>query len=91
MELEGLVRALGFLTQNSIEAGTLVTDRHKQIAKYVREAHPNITHQYDVWHIAKGGQVKHTTCTSLSHASCGYRYQEEVSPYFNNKRLLHYW
>jgi len=59
MEHQGLVRALDFLVENSIEVGTIITDRHKQIAKYLRETHPNITHQYDVWHIAKGGIQNH--------------------------------
>lgn len=54
MEHEGLVRTLGFLEENSIKVGTLITDRHKQIARYIRETHPEITHQYDVWHVSKG-------------------------------------
>ena len=54
MEHEGLVRTLNFLKEQSIVVDTLVTDRHKQIAKYIREAHPEITHQYDAWHISKG-------------------------------------
>jgi len=58
MEHYGLVRVLDFLVENSIEVGTLITDRHKQIARYLRETHPNITHRYDVWHIAKGGILK---------------------------------
>ena len=37
MEHLGLVRALQFLTDNSLEVATLVTDRHNQIAKYVAE------------------------------------------------------
>jgi len=54
MEHEGLVRTLGFLEVNSIKVGTLIMDRHKQIARYIRETHPEITHQYDVWHVSKG-------------------------------------
>ena len=54
MEHERLVRTLGFLEENSIKVGTLITDRHKQIARYIRETHPEITHQYDVWHVSKG-------------------------------------
>jgi len=50
MELEGLSRALKFLTNKSIEVGTLITDRHKQVSKFVREQHPHIDHRYDVWH-----------------------------------------
>ena len=54
MEHEGLVRTLRFFGNNSVVVGTLVTDRHKQIAKYIRETHPEIKHQYYVWHISKG-------------------------------------
>lgn len=54
MELEGLARALNFLTENQVQIGTVITDRHKQINKYLREDYPDIEHCYDVWHIAKG-------------------------------------
>ena len=57
MEHEGLVRALDFLEQRSITVGTLVTDRHKQITRYIREVHPDIEHQYDAWHISKGSII----------------------------------
>ena len=53
MEYRGLIRALDFLEQNPIVVETLITDRHKQIAKYMRQAHPDITHQFDVWHVSK--------------------------------------
>ena len=54
MEHQGLVRALDFLEKHLIVVGTLITDRHKQIARYMRETHPDIIHQHDVWHISKG-------------------------------------
>ena len=53
MELERLKRALKFLADNQLEVDTLITDRHKQINKYLRERHSDITHRYDVWHIFK--------------------------------------
>ena len=59
MEHEGLVRALDFLEQKLITVETLITDRHKQITRYVREVHPDIQHQYDAWHISKGTNVNH--------------------------------
>ena len=31
----------------------LVTDRHRQIAKWLRE-NVHAAHYYDVWHVAKG-------------------------------------
>ena len=54
MEHEGLVRALHFLAEKQIQVSTVVTDCHKQISEYLRTEHPDIVHQYDVWHIAKG-------------------------------------
>ena len=48
MEHRGLVQALEFLANSSVQIKTLVTDRHKQIAKYMREHNPSIDHRYDV-------------------------------------------
>ncbi|KAK0142910.1 hypothetical protein N1851_019148 [Merluccius polli] len=58
MELEGLVRLQEFLSRHGLEIGKLITDRHRQLAKHVRENSPNILHRYDVWHIAKAIQKK---------------------------------
>ena len=54
MEHRGLVKALKFLDNKSVQIETLVTDRHKQIAKYMREHKPSVDHRYDVWHVSKG-------------------------------------
>ena len=54
MELEGLKRVLNCLQQQKLTTEVLVTDRHKQINKWLHESHPAITHYYDVWHVAKG-------------------------------------
>ena len=58
MEKEGLNRCINFLTEDSkLEVGVLVTDRHKQINKWLQDVHPKITHYYDIWHVAKGMYV----------------------------------
>ena len=55
MEREGLQRVLDFLQQqHKLIVDILVTDRHRQINKWLRENHPEITHSFDVWHVAKG-------------------------------------
>ena len=54
MEHMGLVRALQFLDDNSLQVATLVTDRHNQIAEYMAEVKLEIKHYYDVWHVSKG-------------------------------------
>ncbi|KAK3100232.1 hypothetical protein FSP39_016728 [Pinctada imbricata] len=54
MEIEGLLRSLTYLEEEGVEISHLVTDRHSQIKKYMREKRPDITHWFDVWHVAKG-------------------------------------
>ena len=57
MEKEGLARVLNFLQQQGLKIGVLVIDHHRQINKWLRENHPGITHNYDVWHVAKGKPI----------------------------------
>ena len=49
---KGLQRVLKFLDEMKLQVGMLVTDRHQQITKYIRDQRPNIMHYYDVWHVA---------------------------------------
>ncbi len=42
------------MDDEGIVVDTMITDRHRQIAKFLREECPEIRHLYDVWHIAKG-------------------------------------
>ena len=53
MKLEGLVRVVKKLQGCGLEIGTLITDCHTQITKWIREELPNTIHYYDVWHVAK--------------------------------------
>ncbi|XP_016112775.1 uncharacterized protein [Sinocyclocheilus grahami] len=52
MEKEGLTRSLALLESRGVNLDCIVTDRHPQVQKFLRER--NITHYYDVWHMAKG-------------------------------------
>lgn len=54
MEKEGLHRVFKFLTEQSMCIQAIVTDRHRQINKWLRETHSHVKHYYDIWHIAKG-------------------------------------
>jgi len=54
MELKGLQQSIEFLKEHDLQVGTLVTDRHRQIAKWIQDNLPNTLHLYDVWHVAKG-------------------------------------
>ncbi|XP_074544649.1 uncharacterized protein LOC141804189 [Halichoeres trimaculatus] len=53
MEKEGLSRSLVFLEECGVKVACLVTDRHTQVQKFIREQRPNIDHFYDVWHLCK--------------------------------------
>lgn len=52
MEKEGLKRSLALLEARGVALDSIVTDRHPQIQKFLREA--NVTQYYDVWHMEKG-------------------------------------
>lgn len=57
MEKEGLTRSLDLLERGGVKLDCVVTDRHPQVQKFLRER--KITHYYDVWHMAKGRAVLH--------------------------------
>ncbi|XP_063066590.1 uncharacterized protein LOC134458292 [Engraulis encrasicolus] len=52
MEKEGLTRGLQLLESKGVAVDYIVTDRHPQIQKFLRDR--KITHYYDVWHLEKG-------------------------------------
>ena len=54
MEKEGLERSLKYLTEEGLSVNSLITDRHVQIRKYMRERWPAVKHRFDGWHIGKG-------------------------------------
>lgn len=54
MEKEGLIRCVRFFEELEMTIGSLITDRHPAIQKWVRENLPETKHFYDVWHVAKG-------------------------------------
>ena len=70
MEKEGLVRAIEFLKSHGLQIGTIITDRHRQIAKYIRESLPGTIHLFDVWHVAKGKYLKCIHCIMYKHTFC---------------------
>ena len=54
MENVGLHRAIEKVKGQGLAISTLATDRHPKVSKYMREEHPDIDHQFDVWHLFKG-------------------------------------
>lgn len=70
--MEGVRRMFGFLLdQHQLTVAEFITDRHRQIQKYVREVLGNhhlavdLKHFFDVWHIAKGKQNTKSFCKLL--------------------------
>ena len=100
METEGLSRAIDFSSANSLTIHTLVTDRHKQITKFIGKKHPNIEHRFDVWHVSKGMsdctyQIlimhAHSTCSYVAtYLICIYRTEEEIDKTGQIQRLRHH-
>jgi solute carrier family 8 (sodium/calcium exchanger) len=58
MEKEGLVRAIKLFEEQDLDIELIVTDRHKQASKWIREEMPDTIHKYDIWHVAKGLRKK---------------------------------
>ncbi|KAL3885640.1 hypothetical protein ACJMK2_025690 [Sinanodonta woodiana] len=54
MELEGLKRCIAFQSSEDVTVSHLITDRHSQVKKYLKDKHPEIMHMFYVWHVAKG-------------------------------------
>ena len=55
MELEGLKRNFQNLQKNhGFTVSTLITDRHTQVRKHVRENEPDVNYFFDGWHLVKG-------------------------------------
>ncbi|KAF4112999.1 hypothetical protein G5714_005544 [Onychostoma macrolepis] len=54
-ELEGLKHSIRFLTEQHMQVSALITDRNRQVAKWVREelCPKGTSHFFDIWHIGK--------------------------------------
>ena len=69
MEKEGLERVIAFLKENGLSINVIVTDRHRQIDKWIRETYTDMEHYYDAWHVAKGRMH------NIVHTQCALKYQ----------------
>ena len=97
MELKGLQETLTVLDQFKIKIKSLVTDRHKQIAKWLRDHRPDIKHFFDCWHIAKSikkkiqSLVKKNACQligSWMKSIVSHFYWSVMSTQIDNKDLV---
>ena len=57
MEKEEFVRGMGNFDEYELPVEKIVTDRHKQLSKRIRENMPEVQHRCDVWHVAKSKQI----------------------------------
>ena len=53
MELEGAKRSFSALKEFGLKIATFISDRHRGIAKWVRESQPDTKHFFDIWHVAR--------------------------------------
>ena len=53
MELLGVQRCFEFLTKKGVTPSSFASDRHKSVAKWLRESFENVAHYYDIWHVAR--------------------------------------
>ena len=58
MEKEGFIRGLNIFDENDLPIKLLVTDRHRQLSKWIRENMSDTEHRCDVWHVAKSMHAK---------------------------------
>lgn len=52
MELEGAKKCFTYLKPIT-KMSEFISDRHRGIAKWMRNSHPTIKHFFDIWHIVK--------------------------------------
>ena len=68
MEKFAFFKVLNRLKNENMKIEMLITDRHSQIRKHMREEGKNIDHQFDVWHFCKN--IKQKSNTVSKKASC---------------------
>ncbi|XP_073713994.1 uncharacterized protein [Misgurnus anguillicaudatus] len=60
MESVGFRRGLDRLLDSGVSVDVVTTDRAPSIWKIMRESYPELRHQFDPWHVAKGVKKKAT-------------------------------
>ena len=67
MEKEGLRQSLNYLLERNVSINTIATDRHKGVGALMKSQYTYISHQFDVWHMAKGVAKQLTQKGKLKH------------------------
>ena len=68
MEKLCFIKALNELEENNLVVSQITTDRHIQAKKYMREGRPEISHQFDIWHVCKS--IKQKLLAASKKKSC---------------------
>ena len=53
MELDGAKQCFKYLRDKGVKVSSFISDRHKGIAKWIRETQPDVQHYNDIWHVSK--------------------------------------
>ncbi len=53
MELQGAKQSFDFILLAGLAISVFISDRHRGIAKWIRENHPQTSHFYDIGHVAR--------------------------------------
>lgn len=56
MEKDGAKRCFKFILDAGLKIAVFISDRHKAIAKWIREFQKDTLHLYDIWHVCKSIQ-----------------------------------
>ena len=67
MDLEGEERCFSYLQSAGVSIKIFISDRHRGIAKWIRECQTSSAHFFDIWHVARSigkamtklGKAKH--------------------------------
>ena len=54
MELEGAKLCFTNIKKAGLSITSFISDRHRGVAKWIRETQPATTHFHDLWHVCKG-------------------------------------
>ena len=58
MEFLAFQNCMDYLSGKDVLFNILITDRHTQIAKHMRENLGHITHYFDLWHLRKSKNIQ---------------------------------
>ena len=84
MELIGLQRCFASLKDEEVSISTFVSDRHRGVAKWIRESFSSVKHFFDIWHVAR-------TITKKLQQAAKEKDCERISRWISSIRNHLYW